>query len=71
MVMEETCDEEAITSIFKDRGFEISRLGYEIEFPKKEKTCVFTVSARDDISINDVVQSLSELGSVKKLEIKN
>lgn len=69
--VDETGDETALRSLFEDRGLKIKRMEYEIEFHKKEKTYIFTIEIKNESLIKEVIDSISKLGFVKKLEIKN
>jgi putative Mg2+ transporter-C (MgtC) family protein len=68
---DETGDEAVIRSLFEDRGFHIKKMDYNIEFQKKEKTYVFTIEIKKESLIKEVIDSVSKLGFVKKLEIKS
>ena len=43
---------------------------YEIKFPEKQKAFIFTISTNDGVSMKEVIGAVSNLGFVKKLEIK-
>ncbi len=70
LITDEAGDEKGIQSIFEKRGLATLKIDYTIEFPKKEKTYTFTVAARDDIPMTEVIEAVSNLGFVKRLEIK-
>lgn len=71
LVTDEAGEETSITSFFKNRGFEIIKMDYDIEFPRKEKTFIFTIAAEDGISMRDVADHIAELKFVRRLEIKS
>ncbi|MBI5100647.1 MAG: MgtC/SapB family protein [Nitrospirae bacterium] len=71
LVTDETGEEGVITSLFSKRGFEIIKMDYKISFPKKEKSYIFTVSARDGIEMGDVIKDISAFPWAKKLEISS
>lgn len=70
LVTEGPADEKAITSLFEKNGFKVSKIDYEIEFPKQETTYLFTLSTKRGISMHDLVESLSKMETVKRIEIK-
>jgi putative Mg2+ transporter-C (MgtC) family protein len=70
LISDESGDEQNIKELFETRGFKISKMEYEIEFHKKEKTYQFTISTSNGISMKDIIESASNLGFVKRLEIK-
>jgi len=71
LTADETGDEAVIRSMFEDRGFKIKKMDYEIEFFKKEKTFMFTIATKDEASMKKVIESVSKLDFVKRLEIKS
>lgn len=70
LVTDENGDEQVITSLFDSKGFKISKMEYEIKFPEKQKAFIFTISTNDGVSMKEVIGAVSNLGFVKKLEIK-
>lgn len=70
VVTDETGDEDAITSLFSKGGFMISKMEYEIEFHKKEKTYAFTLTTKDNVPMKDIIDAVSRLNFIRKLEIK-
>ena len=64
-------DEETITSIFKDRGFKINKMDYEINITAQEKKYIFTISSSDSSVIKDVLEAVAGLKFAKKLEIRS
>ncbi len=71
LVTDDEGDEKSIATIFESRGFKISKMDYEVEFQKKEKTYSFTLAVKNGVSMKEVVDALSSLGFVKRLEIKS
>lgn len=71
LTVDETGDETLIRPVFEDIGLKIKRMDYNIEFIKKEKIYIFTIEIRNESLIKEVVASVSKLGFVKKLEIRN
>ena len=47
------------------------KMDYAIEFFEKEKKFIFTVSTKNDISINEVLDDVSGLSGIKRIEIKS
>ncbi|MBI5188785.1 MAG: MgtC/SapB family protein [Nitrospirae bacterium] len=70
LVTDESGDEKTIRSIFEDRGFKINKMDYEIEFPRKEKTYIFIIVTKEDISMKEIIEAVSNIRFVKRLEIK-
>lgn len=71
LVTDERGEETYISSFFEERGFEIIKMDYEVELPKKEKKYIFTIAAKDGMSMKDVVDRITELNFVKSLAIKS
>ncbi|MEJ2697639.1 MAG: MgtC/SapB family protein [Candidatus Sulfobium sp.] len=71
MVTDQSGDENAIRSIFGDRGYRLLKMDYRIEFPLNERTYVFTASSKDDSDMKDLIEDISVLPFVKRLEIKS
>ena len=71
LTVDETGDEASIRSLFEDRGLKVKKMDYNIEFHKKEKTYIFTIEIKNESLIKEFVDSISKLGFVKKLEIRN
>lgn len=70
LTTDETSDEHAIISRFTDRGFEVSKMEYEIDFSQNEKVYSFTIANKDITSMRDIVESFANLAFVKKLRIR-
>lgn len=70
LVTDGTGDEKKITALFEKSGFKISKIDYEIELPKQETTYLFTLTTKRGIAMHALVESISSLESVKRLEIK-
>lgn len=71
LVTDYSGDEETISSIFGERGYKLLKMDYRIELPIKEKTYMFTASSRDESSLKELVQDITHLSFVKRLEIKS
>ena len=69
LVSDETGDENTIRALFKKRGFDIVKMDYDIEFQKKEKTYIFTITTKDTISMQNLVDDFTGLAFIKRLEI--
>jgi len=61
VVTDNSGDEKAIASIFQDRGFKINKMDYDIEITKNEKKYILTVSAKDGISMQEVIDAVTNL----------
>jgi putative Mg2+ transporter-C (MgtC) family protein len=71
VVTGESGDEQKIRSLFEERGFEISKMDYEIAFPEKERRYIFTVASRDVVFLKEIIDDISGFDSIKRLEIKS
>jgi putative Mg2+ transporter-C (MgtC) family protein len=71
MLTDESGDESQIRSFFEKKGFEISRMDYEISYPDKEKRFIFTISSRDISPISKITDEISTIAAIKKIEIKS
>jgi len=71
LIADETGDEMAIRSIFEEQGFAVTKMDYEMTFPDKEKTFIFTVAGKHSSPIRQVIETLSGLSFVRRLEIKS
>ncbi len=71
LVTDESCDEEAIVSIFAGKGVEVVRTDYTIEPPKKEKTYGFTIALKDGVPMRDIVDAVCSQSFVKKFEVRS
>jgi putative Mg2+ transporter-C (MgtC) family protein len=67
----ESVEEEKVRAIFEKRGFEVVKMDYDIEFPKEEKTFIFTVASRDGMSMKGIIEDISAAAFTKRLEIKS
>lgn len=65
-----SADEKEITLLVEKSGFKISKMDYEIEFPNRGTTYLFTLTTKRGISMHNFIESVSRLESVKRLEIK-
>lgn len=70
LVTDASGDEQAITAIFESKGFSMGKMEYEIAFDQKEKTFFFTIASKGKVSLQDTIESLSELAFIKKLRIR-
>lgn len=66
-----TGDEDTIRNIFKNHGFEIIKMDYEILLPQHDKTFIFTVGGKHSSPIRTVLEMLSSVNWIKKIEIKS
>lgn len=71
LVTDESGDENTIRSLFEEKGFRVSRMDYEIVFPEKQKSFIFTVSSKDRVLMKDVINKISNLSYIKRLDIKS
>jgi len=71
LVTDESGDENMVSALFEKRGFQIIKMDYAIEFEKKEKTFIFTVSTKDDVSIKKVIGEVAGISFLKRLEVKS
>ena len=70
LVTDESCGERSVNELFKDKGFKISKMEYEIDFEQKEKIYTFTIAKKGRFILEDVVKSLSDCPYIKRLKIK-
>jgi uncharacterized protein YkuJ len=56
---------------FEEKGFVVTKMDYEVQFPEKERTFVFTVAGKHSSPIRQVIETLSGLSFVRRLEIKS
>ncbi len=71
LITDSTGDEKTIREVFEEKGFMVTKMDYEIQFPEKERTFVFTVAGKHSSPIRQVIETLSELSFVRRLEIKS
>jgi putative Mg2+ transporter-C (MgtC) family protein len=71
MITDESGNEKMVSAPFEKQGFDIVKMDYAMEFEKKEKTFIFTVATRNDISIGKVMEEVAGVGAVKKIEVKS
>lgn len=71
LVTDERGDEQTISSLFNERGFEIIKMDYKVKIPEKEKTFVFTVSAKDGVKMQEIINDITSLAGARKLEISS
>lgn len=71
LITDSAGDEKTIREVFEEKGFRITKMDYEIQFPEKERTFVFTVAGKHSSPIKQVIETLSALSFVRRLEIKS
>ncbi len=71
MVTDETGEEKMVTRPFEKKGFQIVRMDYGVATREKEKTFIFTVTTKNDVSIGGVIDEVAGLSAVKKIEVKS
>ncbi|MBI5075803.1 MAG: MgtC/SapB family protein [Nitrospirae bacterium] len=71
LITDSTGDEKTICEVFEEKGFRVTKMDYEIQFPEKERTFVFTVAGQHSSPIRQVIETLSGLSFVRRLEIKS
>jgi putative Mg2+ transporter-C (MgtC) family protein len=71
LVADDAGDEKTIRAIFEERGFTITKMDYTITFPEKEKTYMFTIAGKHSSPVRQVIDALSDLQFVRKLEIRS
>lgn len=71
LITDSAGDEKTIREIFEEKGFAVTKMDYVIHFPEKERTFVFTVAGKHSSPIRQVIETLSGLSFVRRLEIKS
>lgn len=71
LITDSTGDEKTIREVFEEKGFTVTKMDYVIQFPEKERTFVFTVAGKHSSPIRQVLETLSGLSFVRRLEIKS
>lgn len=71
LITDSAGDEKTIREVFEERGFSVTKMDYEIQFPEKERTFVFTIAGKHSSPIRQVIENLSGLAYIKKLEIRS
>ena len=71
LVTDATGEEAIISSFFQERGFEIIKMDYEIEFPKQEKTYTFTIASKGGVQTKEMVDQLGSLKFIKSLAVRS
>jgi len=71
LITDSTGDEKTIREVFEERGFTVTKMDYEIQFPEKERTFVFTIAGKHSSPIRQVIETLSGMSFVRRLEIKS
>ncbi len=70
-VTDESGDEKVVTAVFEKKGFRIVKMDYSIDLGEKKKTFIFTVITKDDFLIREVIDDLSRVNGIKRIEIKS
>lgn len=71
LVTDESGDEKVIISLFEEKGFKVSKMDYEIIVSEKKKSFIFTVTSKDSVSMKELIDKVSSLSYIKKIEIKS
>jgi putative Mg2+ transporter-C (MgtC) family protein len=71
LVTDDAGDEKTIREMFEEQGFTITKMDYTITFPEKEKTYMFTIAGKHSSPVRQVINVLSEMHFVRKLEIRS
>jgi putative Mg2+ transporter-C (MgtC) family protein len=71
VLTDSTGDENMIREIFEAKGYTITKMDYEIQFPEKERKFVFTIAGKHSSPIRQVIETVSGLSFVRRLEIKS
>ncbi len=64
-------DELKIAEIFRDKGFEINRMDFDVDLAAKEKRYAFTVTMQGQDALHDVIAELSAIPSTLRIEIRS
>ena len=62
LVTDEAGDENTIKSLFEENGFKVSKMDYEMAIPEKQKSFIFTISSKDRVPIQLLIDKISRLG---------
>jgi putative Mg2+ transporter-C (MgtC) family protein len=71
LVTDESGDEETVRSLFEEKGFKITKMDYEISFPEKKKSFIFTIASKDSASVKEILAKVSGMNYIKSIEIKS
>jgi putative Mg2+ transporter-C (MgtC) family protein len=71
LVTDESGDEDTIKSLFEQKGFVISKMDYEISFPDKKKSFIFTIASKESIPMKELLGKISGMNYIKRIEIKS
>lgn len=71
LVTDESGDEDTIRALFEEKGFIISKMDYEISFPEKKKTFIFTIASKDRASVKEILEKIAGMNYIKRIEIKS
>ena len=64
-------DEDTVRELFERKGFTVTKMDYDITFPVKEKTFLFTIAGKHSSPIKQVLEDISGLNYVRKIEIRS
>ena len=71
LVTDESGAEETVRAIFRDKGFEILRMDYEVDLHQKERSFSFTISGKDSVPVLPAIDALAALSSVRRVKVKS
>ena len=71
LIADDGGDEQTIRTMFEEQGFTITKMDYAIKFPEKEKTYIFTIAGKHSSPIRQVIDTLSRLNFVRKIEVRS
>ncbi len=71
LITDSAGDEDTIREVFEGKGFAVTKMDYEIQFPDRERKFIFTVAGKHSSPIRQVIETLSGLSFVRRLEIKS
>ncbi len=71
LVTDESGDEDTIRALFEGKGFVIGKMDYEICFPEKKRSFIFTITSRDSTPLKEILDKVSHMHYIKRIEIKS
>jgi putative Mg2+ transporter-C (MgtC) family protein len=71
LVTDASGDEATICAIFKESGFHVSKMDYEIAIADSRKSFIFTISSKSRLPVKDLIEKVSALSFVKNISIKS
>lgn len=71
LVTDESGDEDTIRALFEEKGFIISKMDYEISFPEKKKSFIFTIASKERASVKEILEKIAGMNYIKRIEIKS